>query len=89
MSHTSLGNNYAMSDYWLINGAYLRIKNISLGYTLPQNFTKNIGMNNIRFHVTLSDILTLDKYPKGWDPEVAVSGYPITSSFVFGVAVKF
>lgn len=89
MSHTSLGNNYAMSDYWLINGAYLRIKNISLGYTLPQNFTQNVGINNIRFHVTLSDVLTLDKYPKGWDPEVAVSGYPITSSFVFGVAVKF
>ncbi len=89
MSRVSLGNNYAMSDYWLINGAYLRLKNISLGYTIPRNIVEHISMSNLRLYVTLSDIYTFNHYPKGWDPEVSASGYPITSSFIFGVSVKF
>ena len=89
LSNTSLGNNFAMSDYWLINGAYLRLKNISLGYTLPQNIAQDFKMNSIRFYVTLSDLFTFDNFPKGWDPEVSSSGYPITTSCVLGVAVKF
>lgn len=89
MSHTSRANNYAMSDYWMIKGAYLRIKNISFGYTLPPNIVQSAGMSDLRLYVTLSDIWTFDHYPKGWDPEVSTSGYPITSSFILGVAVKF
>jgi hypothetical protein len=89
MSRVSLGNNYAMSDYWLINGAYLRLKNISLGYTIPRKIVENISMSNLRLYVTLSDIYNFNHYPKGWDPEVSSSGYPITSSFIFGVSVKF
>jgi len=89
MSRVSLGNNYTMSDYWLINGAYLRLKNISLGYTIPRNIVENISMSNLRLYVTLSDIYNFNHYPKGWDPEVSASGYPITSSFIFGVSVKF
>jgi len=89
LSRVSIPNNYVMSDYWLINGAYLRVKNIILGYTLPQSLSQKVNMQNIRLYVNISDILTIDKYLKGWDPEVAESGYPITSSFVFGVSVKF
>jgi TonB-linked SusC/RagA family outer membrane protein len=89
MSMVSQSNNYAMSDYWLINGAYLRLKNVSLGYTLPGNLSKKISMERIRLYTTLSDIYTFNHYPKGWDPEVSASGYPITSSFIFGVSVKF
>ena len=89
MSRVSLGNNYAMSDYWLINGAYLRLKNISLGYTIPRKIVENISMSNLRLYVTLSDIYNFNHYPKGWDPEVSSCGYPITSSFIFGVSVKF
>ncbi|HBL75300.1 MAG TPA: SusC/RagA family TonB-linked outer membrane protein [Prolixibacteraceae bacterium] len=89
ISQTSRGNNFAMSDYWLINGAYLRLKNISLGYTLPKSIVQSIKMNNVRFYATISDLYTFDNFPKGWDPEVSSSGYPITSSFIFGVAVKF
>lgn len=89
MSRVSLGNNYAMSDYWLINGAYLRLKNITLGYTVPQHLVQGMSIKNVRLYLALSDIFTFDNYPKGWDPEVSTSGYPITSSFIFGVSVKF
>jgi TonB-linked SusC/RagA family outer membrane protein len=89
MSRITLGNNYAMSDYWLINGAYLRMKNISFGYTIPQSILERIFMKNIRLYTTFSDVFTLNKFPKGWDPEVSATGYPITTSVVFGASVKF
>jgi TonB-linked SusC/RagA family outer membrane protein len=89
MSRTGEGNNFAMSDYWLINGAYFRVKNIALGYTLPRSLSNKVNVQNIRLYANVSDILTIDKFPKGWDPEVSASGYPITSSVIFGVSVKF
>ena len=49
MSLINKDNNYAMSDYWLINGAYLRVKMIGLGYTIPQNLLEKISMETYRF----------------------------------------
>jgi TonB-linked SusC/RagA family outer membrane protein len=89
LSRNSEGNNFAMSDFWLINGGYLRLKNISLGYTLPSAVVDRLGMRNIRVYGNASDLFTLDNYPRGWDPEVSASGYPITSSFLLGVSVQF
>ncbi|WEK35516.1 MAG: TonB-dependent receptor [Candidatus Pseudobacter hemicellulosilyticus] len=81
-------NNYAASDFWLFDGSYFRIKNISLGYTLPQNTISRLHLNNVRFYVSLQDFFTRSKFPKGWDPEVSSTGYPITKSVLFGVNVK-
>jgi hypothetical protein len=78
-----------MSDYWLFNGAYFRLKNISLGYTIPQQITEKLHIMSVRIYCTVSDLLSINKYPKGWDPEVTVSGYPVTTSFIFGLSVKF
>ena len=89
LSRNSQSNNYAMSDYWMINGAYFRLKNISLGYTLPTTIAQRLGMQNIRVYGNATDLLTIDNYPQGWDPEVSVTGYPITSSFLMGVSVQF
>jgi len=89
LSQNNRGNNYAMSDYWLFNGAYLRLKNITLGYNLPTAFAQKISLKKVRVYASASDILTFNKYPKGWDPEVSSSGYPITSTYVFGLSVTF
>lgn len=89
LSWTAAGNNYAMSDYWLINGAYLRMKNVTLGYRIPGSVTQKINIQGIRVYTSISDLFTIDNYPKGWDPEVAGSGYPITTSYVFGISVNF
>lgn len=89
LSHVSgNSNNYNMSDFWLINGAYFRLKNISLGYTLPNDFVKYLGVQKVHLYATGSDLLSIDNYPDGWDPE-ATSAYPITKSFVFGATIKF
>lgn len=89
LSDISGANNYAVSDFWMFNGAYFRIKNISLGYTLPAGITKRALMQQARFFVNMSDFFTKSKYPRGWDPEISDTGYPITRSIVFGVSVKF
>ena len=87
-STTSVGN-YAYSDYWIINGAYLRIKNIALGYTIPEKWTSRIGVSHLRAGVSLTDFFTFSHYPKGWDPEVGATSYPITKSAVFSVSINF
>ena len=89
MSANSAGNNYTMSDFWLINGAYFRIKNLTLGYTIPERFSEKLAIKNVRIYTSISDFFTINNYLKGWDPEVSTSGYPITASFVFGLSVKF
>jgi TonB-linked SusC/RagA family outer membrane protein len=89
LTYTNQGTNYAMSDYWLINGGYLRLKNLTLGYNLPVSLTQKIHLQRVRVYGSASDIFTIDNYPKGWDPEVAESGYPITASYIFGLSVTF
>ncbi len=78
-----------MSDFWLINGAYLRIKDITIGYTLPSKWLDAMNIRNLRLSCSLSDFFTICHFPKGWDPEVSSGGYPITKSVVFGASVKF
>ncbi len=82
-------NNYVMSDFWLFNGAYLRLKNISLGYTIPSAITTKMKIQSIRLSASISDIFCYNHFPKGWDPESSENGYPITMTTIFGVSVKF
>ena len=82
-------NNYAMSDFWLTNGAYFRLKNLTVGYDIPEQITDRINIKNFRLYASLSDFLTVTNYLKGWDPEVSNNGYPITASFLLGASVKF
>jgi TonB-linked SusC/RagA family outer membrane protein len=89
LSEVTAGNNYTMSDFWLFNGSYLRMKNITLGYNFPQKLTEKIKMQDVRIYASASDLFSLDKYPQGWDPEVSGTSYPITASFIFGISVKF
>ena len=79
------------SSFWLQNSAYLRLKNIQIGYTLPESFTKKLSMNRIRFYLNAENLLTLTKM-KGVDPEAPVGNgnmYPLTKVCSFGVNVSF
>ncbi len=84
------GNNYDMSDFWLINGAYFRMKNIVLGYTLPDKAAKWLHVAKVRVFVSGTDLFSIDKFPQGWDPEMSTSGSAyITRSYNLGLSVKF
>lgn len=88
-TNTSAGNNYAMSDFWMISGAYFRLKNINVGYSMPNDWVKRIHIQGVRIYGSVSDLLSVHNFPKGWDPEQPGLGYPITTSYVIGASVKF
>lgn len=89
LTRTNVEANMAMSDFWLFNGRYLRMKSLTVGYTLPSALTKKISMETVRFYVSGNDLFCISNYPYGWDPEVSVTGYPITMSVLLGVSVNF
>ncbi|CCH02940.1 hypothetical protein FAES_4941 [Fibrella aestuarina BUZ 2] len=89
LSTRSLAANYEMSDFWLISGAYFRVKNITLGYTLRNNFLKKIGLQSTRVYVSANDVFAVHNFPKYWDPEVGGSSYPIVTTLMAGATLKF
>lgn len=83
------GNYETTSDFYMFNGKYLRLKNITLGYTLPKSITDKIMLKQTRVYLSANDFFCLSNYPKGWDPEMGHSSYPITTSVIFGISVNF
>jgi TonB-linked SusC/RagA family outer membrane protein len=84
--------NYQNSSRFIENGAYLRLKNIELGYTLPENLTKKALISRARFYVSASNLLTITGYT-GYDPEVGggvdYGNYPQSRTVMFGVNLDF
>jgi hypothetical protein len=81
-------NNYETSSFWLINGAYLRMKNITIGYTLPAITTNIIGISSLRIFASGNDLFSVNNFPKGWDPETNYNSY-MSRSFSLGLSIKF
>lgn len=87
---------YLMSDAFIYDGSYFRVKQVQLGYTLPQKLTRKAAMEKVRVIVSLDNYFLFTSYP-GLDPEIstdAVNGigldlcsYPTTKKVVFGVSV--
>ena len=89
LSYTSAEkNNYQMSDFWLMDGSYFRVKNINLSYSVPAKALSKIGMKGLRIYFNADDPFCFDHYLKGWDPEQTTSSY-IARTFTLGVDVKF
>lgn len=89
LTRANVDSNMAISNFWLFNGRYFRMKNMTLGYTLPKTLTEKANINRIRIYASASDLFSIDSYPQGWDPEMGVSSYPITTSLIFGLNVNF
>jgi hypothetical protein len=89
LTDTNSGSNLSMSDFWMFNGGYLRMKNVSLGYNIPSKLTEIVSINKIRIYISGNDLFCLSRYPDGWDPERGDSSYPITTSVLFGINVNF
>ena len=80
---------YAMSSWWFIDGSYFRMKNMTLGYTLPSAMTQKAYIDRLRVYVAANDLFCIHHYPAGFDPESTRSSYPITTTFLFGLNVTF
>jgi TonB-linked SusC/RagA family outer membrane protein len=84
-------NNTLTSSFWTLNGSFLRLKSVQLGYTIPSVVTQKWKIDNVRMFVTGENLHTWSNYRQGWDPEIISSGnfYPILSNFTFGINVNF
>ncbi|WP_160712647.1 SusC/RagA family TonB-linked outer membrane protein [Chitinophaga solisilvae] len=83
------------SDWYLEDGSYLRIKNVTLGYTLPEVLTRRVHLQKLRVYVTGNNLLTFTKYT-GMDPEVGtdtygidLGRYPQARTLLVGLNVNF
>ncbi|MBZ4190598.1 TonB-dependent receptor [Niabella beijingensis] len=83
-------NNYLNSSRWLKNGAYLRLKQASLGYNLTAEKLKRYGFSALYFYLSGQNLLTFSRF-KLWDPELGSNGakYPITRMGTFGIRAQF
>ncbi|MGN0230250.1 MAG: SusC/RagA family TonB-linked outer membrane protein [Muribaculaceae bacterium] len=81
-------NNYETSDFYVKSAAYLRLKNLQVGYTLPQQWTKKVCMEKVRFSFSANNLFTLTSFPYV-DPEGSSGGayYPQLKTFAFGVEI--
>jgi len=90
---SSLGspNTSQLSSYWLRNASYLRIKNVQLGYNLPDHLLQKCKIQHLRIYASGENLFTFNRYPKGWDPEINTNGYyyPILANYTIGVNVNF
>lgn len=87
--------NYQASSLTAQDGRYLRLKNITVGYTFPKNLLNKVGfIEGLRIYYTGTDLWETTKIEDGWDPEskIANSGtslYPFTRNHTFGLNVTF
>ncbi len=89
LTRVNVESNMVMSDFWLYDGGYFRLKNLSLGYSFPDRLIKVLGISKLRVYATVTDLFSISNYPKGWDPEMGTISYPITTTYIFGVSLDF
>lgn len=87
LSLESNSNNFRTSSFWIRNGNYFRIGELTLGYTLPRAYTMKVKIPKVRVFVKGTNLLTLDKIDQV-DPEV-MNGYPLMKSYNLGLNVNF
>lgn len=85
----SAGKNRNVQTRYLQNGAYLRIKNISLGYTVPSTVSETIKFKSLRVFGSAFNLFEFKSVPKTFDPELLGMNYPIMRSYAFGVQATF
>jgi len=93
-------DNSRLSDRYIEDGSYLRIKNISLGYTVPAKVLKNLNIESLRVYTNIQNLATFTKYT-GFDPEIGASTassnvygldngrYPSPQVYSFGLNITF
>ena len=89
--------NWQVSDLYVCDGSYFRLKNITLGYTLPQNLTRKVCIERLRVYVQAENLATWTKY-WGFDPEISSGAtslgvdrgiYPQARTFTIGANISF
>jgi hypothetical protein len=92
LTPNSITNNYLTSSYWMKSGAYLRLKNLVFGYTLPQYLSQKARIKSVRLYVSGQNLVTWSNFFPGFDPEQRDTGgefYPIMKTYTVGLNINF
>ena len=94
--YASGSNNSKVNSTYVFSADYLRLRNITLGYTFPKSLLAKTPFNRIRLYASCQNLFTIDKLPQGIDPLTPSSNgsvfnvpYPIAQSYTFGINVSF
>lgn len=83
------GNRQTQTGYKM-NGAYLRLKQLTLGYTLPKSATDKIKIQKLRFYFSGQNLFTITSLPSQYDPEtLSIGSYPVQRIYSFGLNLTF
>jgi len=94
---SNFSTNTQVTSYYIENGSYLRMKNLQLGYTIPQSILSKVNINTLRVYVQAVNLFTITKY-SGLDPELGgddrafgsdTGNYPLVKQLLFGLNVSF
>ena len=85
--------NTRVSNRFIEDGSYLRIKNVTIGYTLPKSIANKAKLSSARIYLSGQNLLTFTRYT-GFDPEVGINGidlsvYPVTRTISAGINLNF
>ena len=90
------GKNQQTQTRYLQDASYVRLKNLQIGYTLPNNITSKVGIQKLRLYVSGENLLTFTKMSKIFDPETIDGGsgsngnaYPLSKVISGGISVNF
>ena len=90
---TASSPNNLFSSYWVKSAAYCRLKNLVVGYTIPQRLTRKAYIERVRVYFTAQNLFTIrgDNFYQGFDPETTsgASCYPINKTYLVGLQLEF
>lgn len=95
---TGATSNNVFSDYFVEDASFIRIQNLQLGYSIPNQFIEKVGLSKVRLYAAVNNLYTFTKY-KGFDPGASsgapIGGgidygfYPVPKTYMFGLNVNF
>ena len=96
---TEATRNNVFSDYYVENGSFLRLRNLQIGYTIPEKFLKKVRTTSLRIYLAANNLFTLTEY-QGYDPDIGATAgtlsggvdfgfYPQARTLMAGVILKF
>jgi TonB-linked SusC/RagA family outer membrane protein len=81
--------NMQVQSRYLLNAAFIRLKNVTLGYTVPESLSRKIKIERLRVFTSGFNLLTFSKVPRFMDPENMNDAYPLIRSVTIGAQVNF
>lgn len=90
LAFSDLNNEKRTSSYYVEPGSYLKLRNLQIGYTLPESMLAKISLNKLRVYVSGQNLFTIkSKDFSGLDPENPYLAYPISTTFTVGLNASF